>query len=625
MKNSLKTSEKNKIEKILKENLENIVHIDKEFRETLHEDILNEFQNKLTSFSDMEVSKQNPANAKPVKKSFKLRPAFLWSALAVVAFVLVGIGVVILNNEGYFSSQNSSQIAQTDDLAGKYALLYVDDGEVSVLRDGQKLSFQGDTELFEGDLVESGEDTIAEIRTHFGRIMLDANTGVALSLYNGETYSEVVYGTVFISTSSGFSGETSVETLNATTTIASGSALINQNSDKTEETVSWIDSLIGKVFATTEETEKDDSTKVVSIAGTVKVIVGNEQIDIDNGKEIVIKDKTAGESSETSRDQFESDFFQTVISKESSEGKNLGTIGDLVAPTVTIISPAEGSTVTEASLTITFTSSEDGWLINESPWRDIVAGQENTYTTTLKPGANAIKLRVKDYSYNLTELTLNIVYQAPYAIGWTSSQADSSGIFLAWGSTGAVAGSHNYVLYRNGSYYQSFPVRAETVAGANWTDTSTTNGQTYTYIVKLKAGEEILAMSEQISIVAQTYSAPNPEPPADPATCSVSLWRITGAQSTPTNKPFSLIFKSYAVVTPNNVAWSSSNCDTSHGYKLVWNEAGSPTYPGSSYVYYSNPSQTTGTVPSGTWYVRLCIYNGNGTCGTYSNQLYETF
>jgi len=610
-----------KIEEVLKENLKSNVHIDKDFKDNLHEEILTEAQNKLINMVQMdEKSRKTKGN-----------PKFLWAFGIITLVALLGVGAYLVISGGLTPASNSTEIAEEtnpDDLNGRFGLLYVNDGSVKVIRDGNESTYSETTELFQGDQLITSEDAIADIKVNFGRIAMDANTGVTLNNLNNDASPVVDFGTIFISTSNSFNGTVNARTINADVNIESGSALVSQNSEvmtngneNGSEELTWLKNLVSKAFATDgdSETIKDDSTKVISVAGIVKVVASGSEVEVENGKEVTIVNKVAGETIETSKDQFESEFYKTVILKEQAEGKDLGVAGDMTAPVVTIVSPAEGSTVTEQSLTITFRSNENGWFINENPWRDIVTNSDNTYTVTLNPGANAIKLRVKDYSYNLTEMTLNINYQAPYSVSWTDSVPGASGVYLAWATNGATAGSNSYVIYRNGGYYQTFPVRDETLWGANWTDSSTINGTTYTYIVKLMSGDTILAMSNEISVVAQTQGAPEP-----PSGCSVNLWRISGAQN-PVMKKGSLIFKSNATYTAANVAWSSSNCDTSHGYKLVWNEGGSPVYPGSSYNYYSDPATSQGTVPSGTWYVRVCIYNGNGTCGQYSNELYGSF
>lgn len=65
-----------------------------------------------------------------------------------------------------------------------------------------------------------------------------------------------------------------------------------------------------------------------------------------------------------------------------------------------------------------------------------------------------------------------------------------------------------------------------------------------------------------------------------------------------------------------------------YGFKLVASKSHSPTYPGSSYNYYSDSDTRSGTVPAkegkGTYYVRVCVYT-NGTeeeaCKNYSNEV----
>lgn len=75
-----------------------------------------------------------------------------------------------------------------------------------------------------------------------------------------------------------------------------------------------------------------------------------------------------------------------------------------------------------------------------------------------------------------------------------------------------------------------------------------------------------------------------------------------------------------------NVSWLT-NGTSAQGYKLVWSKTSGPTYPsreGDLYVYYSDPSTTTGKVTAfdgdGAYFVRVCEYLG-GACGVYSNEI----
>lgn len=68
------------------------------------------------------------------------------------------------------------------------------------------------------------------------------------------------------------------------------------------------------------------------------------------------------------------------------------------------------------------------------------------------------------------------------------------------------------------------------------------------------------------------------------------------------------------------LSWYMSGYSAPKGFKVVWAEHSSPTYPGSSYKYVSNPYQrelSFGGVPAGTYYVKVCVYTGGG-CSYYT-------
>ncbi len=70
------------------------------------------------------------------------------------------------------------------------------------------------------------------------------------------------------------------------------------------------------------------------------------------------------------------------------------------------------------------------------------------------------------------------------------------------------------------------------------------------------------------------------------------------------------------------VSWTSG-FNSEKGFKLVWNTTGSPTYPESNPEYHEGGTSGSGyiKVTPGTYYIRVCQYLGDGTCGAYSNQV----
>lgn len=75
------------------------------------------------------------------------------------------------------------------------------------------------------------------------------------------------------------------------------------------------------------------------------------------------------------------------------------------------------------------------------------------------------------------------------------------------------------------------------------------------------------------------------------------------------------------------VKWSV-NGEASHGFKVTWSKNPNPTYParsGDTAVYISKATASKQYIKpfdgSGTYYVRVCAYNGNGACSIYSNQV----
>ena len=91
-------------------------------------------------------------------------------------------------------------------------------------------------------------------------------------------------------------------------------------------------------------------------------------------------------------------------------------------------------------------------------------------------------------------------------------------------------------------------------------------------------------------------------------------------------------FESIVLKMEDNTAKWEIDGYSSKGFKVVWSKNEGPTYPtrsGDKYVYHSSPdsyySELTAFDGSGTYYVRVCEYLGDGKCATYSNQVEVDF
>lgn len=69
-----------------------------------------------------------------------------------------------------------------------------------------------------------------------------------------------------------------------------------------------------------------------------------------------------------------------------------------------------------------------------------------------------------------------------------------------------------------------------------------------------------------------------------------------------------------------SINWYMSGYSAPYGFKVVWSTGANPVYPGSNYKYYSSSSTRSASfsVNPGTYYFRVCIYNGNGACTYYT-------
>ncbi|MFC1722084.1 hypothetical protein ACFL0C_00365 [Patescibacteria group bacterium] len=70
--------------------------------------------------------------------------------------------------------------------------------------------------------------------------------------------------------------------------------------------------------------------------------------------------------------------------------------------------------------------------------------------------------------------------------------------------------------------------------------------------------------------------------------------------------------------------WSVQNVDTSGGFKIVKSLENNPTFPEDGYIYVDDSSVRNyflGLKDGKKWFIRVCSYNGAGSCSNYSNEI----
>lgn len=71
--------------------------------------------------------------------------------------------------------------------------------------------------------------------------------------------------------------------------------------------------------------------------------------------------------------------------------------------------------------------------------------------------------------------------------------------------------------------------------------------------------------------------------------------------------------------------WDTSGISAPKGFKIVKSKEKNPVYPGDDYKYISDPHTRDYKWKISTgkeYYFRVCVYNGHGGCGTYSNNVH---
>jgi len=601
---SPKIEQFNNFEQILKENLSCSVHLDKDFKDDLKTKLLEKSISNLSEQSKMDEKKKVRLN--------NLLPKLGLGFLLLVA--VAGIGVLTyLGFTGKINFIGQNKIAENNEINSEaIAKLYIIEGQVTLVRDGNTSTYNSEVSLQAGDEITTSENSIVDITGDFGRLALDSSTKIIINEMNDSPYPYIKDGTVFISSSTDYDKVIYAKTANAEITLKDGSTIISQNGEISSTTTQGVFPTILNLISTPAyASDNDQSTKVLNINGEITILASNKEVKLEKGEEIIIENKTAKEPVVSSKEPLNTDFYNKIAVKELNEGKDLGIGADLVAPVVNIVSPANGSTVSNSNIDIQFTSNEDGWFLNDNPWRNISANAENTYNVNLNEGENKIELTIKDKAYNRTVVSLTITYQPvisnpvtppvvnppvnpPQGSITLSGSAYEGGVNLNWSVANLSTENGFKVVYSTnanpvypGNEYQylSNPDQRST----SW---ALPTGTYHFRVCKYNGAGTCLLYSNDITLTVQ--------------------------QAT----PVSIILSASQIADGISLTWTV-NGSSSKGFKVVMSENPNPVYPGNDYQYLSDPSarSTVWKVTDGkTYHFRVCEYLG-GSCGAYSNDI----
>ncbi len=557
-------------EEFLKENLKVSVNISSEFR--------NELLNKLGS----ENTKSSDNLLYTLINMVTKYNQFLYGIVTTLVIVTAAVG-------GYMYYQSTlSNIGK----------VYISEGSVEILRGGMQKAYTTDTVLKSGDVLITKDNSVVDVKYGCTRVAMDNNSQVKFN-----PSPSLASGTAFISTCEENELDTSLAKV-----LVNGAALISHVAGSDEISASFMN-LIGKAYATEVS---DSSTKIITINGdvSVKPKINEEVLSVKTGEQIIVSKEIKKE--EFNKDDVNTEFVKKVSQEYNNDNSEI--VQDLTAPVLTIVSPENGSKSTTEKVTVTFKSNEDGWYYTSDGWKEMIKDKEYSRVYSLKNGDNKLEVIVKDKGYNKTKGYVTVKYTDPTpakTISWVNNPvAQSNGVYMKWTGKNLKVGSL-FKIYRNGALYKSYTINSKAQSNS-FLDTSTTKGKTYSYQISVYESKTVVTTSKK-SVVAKTEVVSN--------NCKISLYRMTSSSDQ----------RAIATVEPmiyaSNIKWIlSGDCPEYSGYKVVWSSSPNPVYPGGPYHYFATSSTTgTDTIPSGTWYVRVGLYDGSIVDGIYSNQIYGTF
>jgi hypothetical protein len=285
--------------------------------------------------------------------------------------------------------------------------------------------------------------------------------------------------------------------------------------------------------------------------------------------------------------------------KSGTKKEDLGKLGDLVAPKLTILSPKMESTTENSKVTVKGATDLDAKIYVAGKE---VANQSGNFSkeVSLSAGLNKITVKVMDANGNTASQTLKVTYQVDEPTPSTGTTAGivitsisqvSDGLKVQWQVNGGLDVSQGFKLVYNktgnptygvdsGAYYDKSTDRAGVVYKKD--------GNTYYVRVCRYTGSGCDNYSNVVSKTAPSVASSS----SAAATISSITLNASGA----------------------NLSWTTNTGTAGQGFKILYSASSS------SLSYANKIDFTNGFVytANATGYWAICAYY-NGTCSAVSN------
>jgi hypothetical protein len=366
-------------------------------------------------------------------------------------------------------------------------------------------------------------------------------------------------------------------------------------------------------LGTAYKTVKTDAKLGVEVYQSKVHVKANSEVTVEEGKkyylELKEKPEQAAKLVDLKQEELGDDFVQwnKQEDEKSEEFKDkLGVLKDVTAPKLSASSTA-GTSTTGEKTTISGEVEAGAKVFINSAEIAVKSGKFGK-EFILTVGENKFKIEAKDVSGNKASkeiVVTHTVQQTPPPVTVQtgislSASKKSNGVSFSWKVNG-VSISQGFKLVKathsNPTYGQDSAVYLDG-SGTRSYLLEINDGKTYYFRVCRYTGSGCDNYSNAVKVTAPSGSV------AGVSVSSINL----------------------SVVSGSKVAWTV-NGEASQGFKLVWSTNPNPTYPtnGGGFAEYLGAGTSYYIVPNwngtGTHYVRVCAYNGNGGCVAYSNQV----
>ncbi|MFA5134351.1 MAG: FecR domain-containing protein [Patescibacteria group bacterium] len=363
------------------------------------------------------------------------------------------------------------------------------------------------------------------------------------------------------------------------------------------------------------------------VESTVAVVTDAGQQRVEEGSSATI-DSDTKDLSVTLMDQsaLDNEWYTWNKEEDSKTNRDLGILEQFAGPDVDVTSPADGSTVKTATVTVSGTVSDFEATVTVGGAAVVNSAGQFTHEVELVSGKNVISVTAQNAEGYRTVKEIKVTYAEDIPATATpievSAETGADGVSLSWNQSSGTVFQYYKVVRSESNPEPTYPddgyIAVLNKGDERYTDTEVSADKTYYYRICEVMAEGEVFCSNVVHMKGKQQQEQNEN--QNQGETQNQEQEHNQEQATEAGLSLSATAESDGV----HLSWTTGGLDVSGGFKLVRGTAANPVYPGNDYQYLSDSSARSYTwalTDGKTYHFRVCQYNGEGTCLSYSNNV----